>query len=99
MPIVHIEVTQDDIDSGIKCDHIRCPIGIAIERDTGRVASVCGDKIRFRLESSAGPYHWYHWVGVDTPEVANDFIGTFDTEARVHSKPFSFDIEVPEGVL
>lgn len=78
-----IEVTQEDIDHGIKGDCDLCPIARAVHRHipTARVGITV---IRLNRMS---------FSCIDLPEEARNFIHLFDHGMKVI--PFEFEVEVP----
>ncbi len=78
----NIEVTQDDIDKGIRNSDTSCPIAKAVRRATGNkkpnAISIVRHKIR--VGDSEAP----------TTKTIKDFIEKFDSVGRKAVKPFSF---------
>ena len=88
---ITIEITQEDIDRGIRCSNIECPVAYALTRALNK-------KVRVNLRSY---YLMDNWTVLLLPKEASNFIKTFDqgiTTDVVYEqpKPFSFEIEVPE---
>lgn len=81
-----IEVTQDDIDTGIPFDASKCPLAKAMSRALGRTIL-------------AGAYVWgFDDDGDYTPnyllsDLAIDFRTSFDRGEGV--SPISFEVELP----
>lgn len=79
-----IEVTQEDIDGGIKCSGLDCPVARAIRR----VHPIHGAVV------SCGLY-WVPGTGgkrIRLPDSALRFYRDFDTDQKV--EPFSFDLPI-----
>lgn len=76
---MRIDVTQDDIDAGIRIDCTHCPIALAVRR--------------LIPYANVGCYTVYADEMPDyvLPQPAIDFIRAFDNKRPV--KPFSFDME------
>lgn len=95
---VVVEVTQEDIDAGKKCDCRECPVALAINRNL--LATLCADCIRqsfliIRRGQYSNPQH--HGV---LPADAQWFIEEFDRRHHpVPVSPFSFPLELPAEVL
>lgn len=76
-----IEVTQDDIDSGIARQCRDCPIALAVERAANVPRrSVVASQYEIKI---GGQYF-------KVPKSALDFINAFDAEMSV--KPFTFEL-------
>lgn len=80
-----IEVTQEDIERGKRCDGLICPISQAVKRATGN--TVCVSQNYFFLLSRASSMDDFK-----LPQPAIDFIAAFDAGQPV--EPFSFEVEV-----
>lgn len=91
--IIKIEVTQEDIDLGIRCNSEACPVALAVLRVLPE----------FKSHISVGTYMLYLWesagegkeynealYSIVLPEIARNMIRNFDTATPV--MPFSFDI-------
>lgn len=79
--MIEINVTQEDINKGIKSDCSKCPIALAANRviPNGALA-VGGASITYWNEKEA--------ISILLPEIALKFIRDFDSGRKV--KPFSF---------
>lgn len=76
-----INVTQDDIDAGIRRSHICCPIALACKREfKDNFEEVNTFQIIFKSGSS-----------INLPQLAFNFVHSFDTGLDV--VPFSFEID------
>lgn len=83
MSKVFIEVTQSDIDGGVKGCNFQCPIACAVRRKCVAVSDVMVDRDSIWL------------AGSDESSVSHDqssFIKDFDNERPVH--PFTFELDV-----
>lgn len=86
MKTITIQVTQEDIERGLRGDCAFCPIALSMRRSTGEFWAVTG--------RAATPYAG-HWTdSVTLPQECEGFISAFDKGYVV--SPFSFSIEVPE---
>lgn len=82
-----IEVTEEDIREGKRCDCDECPVALAWSRAAGCQWDV-GTK-------SAGPTDTGAWAHrVPLPPVAATFVRMFDDDLYV--KPFSFTVDIPK---
>jgi hypothetical protein len=81
---VKIQVTQEDIDIGVKGSSTQCPIARAITR-LGYADVIVGASIDFYTNSYHEDYHNY-----PTPVIALDFIDAFDYSEPV--EPFEFEL-------
>lgn len=90
----HINVTQECIDKGKRCDCELCPIALAAVE--AGIPSVGVGKSAMNVYSNFSVMNVYgnpsYVVGL--PNVAHNFIDAFDRGDTV--KPFEFDIEVPD---
>ena len=82
-----IEVTQKDIDKGLKSTCYYCPIALAFKR---KIKS----EIALGVAVNAKNVHHFHeksWHRYDLPKEAKKFIQRFDSDQPV--KPFTFEIK------
>ncbi len=80
-----IEVTQEDIDSGVRADCRRCPIALSVKRATGcKYVGVTN----FNLFAD---YGWRE-IHIPLPSDALDFVHNFDEGRPV--KPAQFEMEL-----
>lgn len=82
--MIHVTVTQNDIDRGFKDSCLNCPVALAMTRAFGETVSV--DKTGWcTMEGRQGKL----------PQVARDFIEKFDTvlDDAFILTPFEFDVE------
>lgn len=93
MSTVKIDVTQEDIDSGVQCSTMRCPIAIALQRATGN------DNV-----SVGAQFAVIHQDGedeiVDLPSQAVEFISRYDSGKYANvtkPEPFSFTLELGDA--
>lgn len=77
---MRIDVTQYDIDNGIRCDSKLCPVAIALRRTTGRICEAGASLL------------WIGNYGCDQPDDVKNFINNFDGGRAV--EPFSFELEM-----
>lgn len=90
--LVKIQVTQEDINNGIKFKCESCPVALAIKRLLKpNVKVLVGDIISFMTNDSS------EWKDVVTPERVWDFLVQFDNKRPV--QPFSFELDIPEDIL
>jgi hypothetical protein len=83
-----INVTQDDIAKGKKNNCLRCPVALAVIRETGiHDVYVYGSSVTFYRHSDQCCERY------NTDEVS-EFIENFDGGGTV--APFSFELEVPD---
>lgn len=83
--IVHVEVTQEDIDKGQRRTCNICPVALALYR----TVPACSPWVQTTTASIQG------WQGprAHLPLVARKFIEEFDHAQPV--EPFAFDLEFP----
>ena len=80
-----IEVTQHDIDYGVRGEYSLCPIARAVKRKINGEVIVFGDDISiFTTVIIIRRYSYYK-----LPQKAKDFIKRFDEGKKV--KPFTFE--------
>ncbi len=83
---VRINVTQRDIERGIRFTSYTCPIARAARRHPElKGCAVSPDSLAF---DNSG------WVWTPLPEKACEFVDSFDGGRPV--KPFSFTLELPD---
>lgn len=80
---MRIEVTQRDIDNGVRDHCDKCAVALAIRRATGQDWQVAGP---YAVLADGG----YFRESV-LPQVVAQFVRDFDNELAVH--PFSFEFE------
>ena len=80
-----IEVTQDDIDNGLRIDCELCPVAKAIVRATGKQARVSAVGVFFFPETPSAKQ-------IFLPSKVQLFIKSFDRKEPV--QPFSFDLDI-----
>ena len=82
---LHIVVKQEHIDEGIPGDELSCPIALAVAEQYPelKTVEVCSDTLIVSNEIAED---------YTLPEVAQEFIASFDYELEV--KPFEFDAEL-----
>ena len=85
---MRIEVTQDDINRGIRHHTAQCPIALAVRRTCPDAGSVRVSSVVALFRS--GDSRAYCW-GV-LPLIAWQFIEAFDE--RHEGEPFAFDLEI-----
>jgi hypothetical protein len=90
MALLHIDVTTEDIERGIRGDSRSCPVTLALRRalslgtwDDELVA--VGDE-----EILIGTQY------LPTPDTVAEFIGYFDRNAMTHVHPFGFVLDFPD---
>lgn len=79
---IQIDVTQEDIDTGIKEDAEACAIAKTLKRNGYKHVTVGNDSITFYYKG----IDWY----ATPPSIASEFISNFDEGELV--KPFSFEL-------
>ena len=87
---VQIDVTQEDLDEGVRCSFRKCPIARAIRRVFGGSWSVGSYTAVYRDDSRSFIY------SVDLPREATVFMRAFDTGDML--APFSFEVGIPDAV-
>jgi hypothetical protein len=88
MKVVRINVTQADIDEGVRCDSFSCPIARAAQRVLGLEVSVTPRSIKD---------HGTFLLGKLPPRAAA-FVHNFDLSNPV--KPFAFSVTLrPDASL
>ena len=87
-----INVTQSDIDNGIRNSTCSCPIALAAKRaiNDGALPSVCCSDIEFEYKTERDGDVVYRFKSAYLPTIARDFIRKFDNGGTV--EPFSFEI-------
>ena len=88
--MLHVEVTQDDIERGIPEDGTSCPIAHAFRRAWGR-------KIEFAVDYASIEIYALCNHSVELPKEAKAFIDAFDN--GVKGQPFAFDVTLPDEEL
>jgi hypothetical protein len=84
---VHVPVTQEDIDNGVRCDSWDCPVARALWRATG---------IRFMVWPS-GAYSIDRSIPrASLPERVVNALNDFDSRERA-VVPFEFDFEYTDN--
>ena len=84
---LYIDVTQEDIDNGVRRSPSRCMVKLSFDRATegafpeARVTTRC---------------IWIRQIEIDLSENVWRKIGWWDT--GVQTRPFSFEVEIPEGL-
>lgn len=90
---MRIEVTQEDIDRGVRCDGNACAVAVAIGRAIGTGVDA----------------PWFGYIDVsedeiviggdrfDVPRAVADFVGQFDRQEYVG--PFAFELPIDHLVL
>ncbi len=93
MKVVHVSVTQKDLDRGIPGDPMRCAVARALDRavdaDGFQSTFVTVGKHAVWFSSGGGP-SWLGWM----PGIARDAIAELDLEFGMKIEPFEFDLEV-----
>jgi hypothetical protein len=87
MTLLHIRVTQRDIDRGVQRDCFRCPVALAVKR-AFKAAAVWVREII--IVTKAGSQHTYV-----TPLEAQDFLECYDSAILEFEspRPFSFTLD------
>lgn len=86
---ITIDVTQKDIDNGIREDCVDCPIVLAARRATGREFVMVAESV---IDLFVGGYREKNIVATaKMPRTAINFIADFDREKSV--TPFTFTAE------
>ena len=86
---VRVRVTQDDIDAGVRCDCVRCPVALALMRAVPGCREALVDCARFDMDMVDGP----NLYDVPLPIEVVNAIADFDTGAGM--SPFEFDLTLP----
>ncbi len=82
-----VEVTQDDIDNGMRCSSVACPVSIAFLRRGCSMAHVTYEYINTSNDDFSVVYN--------VPTIVKEFIYRYDRNLPV--QPFSFTI--PDNLL
>ncbi len=88
--IVTIEVTQADIDAGVREDCGLCPVARAVSRSTKQDVSVYDVCLTLWDRGTRS-------TQIGLPADVRQFVKMFDAGESV--RPFSFTIDLPEEVL
>ena len=86
-----VDVTQEDIKSGHRCNSNRCPVALAIQRALGDCVSAACIRVtgtECEILKEHGQFSYYA-----LPESARLFIKNFDNEKP--GDPFSFTLDPP----
>ena len=84
-----IEITQHDIDYGVRGEYSLCPIARAVKRKINGEVIVSGDHISIFTTDIIRKYSYYK-----LPQKAKDFMQRFDDGKKV--KPFTFEARKTE---
>jgi hypothetical protein len=84
---LHVNVTQNHIDRGKRCNSERCPVALSILEVLPEVSYVAVDERIYVELSDSGDY-----IKADTPDEVCSFARAFDKGKLV--KPFSFEVEL-----
>lgn len=84
---MEIEVTQQDINKGIKGDICNCPIALALKRNGFKNVEVNGSDADFNVMPDI-------FVSLPLPKKAQTFVTKFDEEGKEAVKPFGFNLAV-----
>ena len=84
-----IEITQHDIDNGVKGEYQLCPIARAVKRKINGEVIVLEDDISIFTTDIIRRYSYYK-----LPQKAKDFMQRFDDGKKV--KPFTFEARKTE---
>jgi lysophospholipid acyltransferase (LPLAT)-like uncharacterized protein len=82
-----IQVTQKDIDKGLKSTCYYCPVALAFKRKI-KSEIPCGVAVNAK---NIHHFHGKSWDRYNLPKEAKKFIQRFDNDKPV--KPFSFEIK------
>ena len=94
MTILTVDVTQEDIDNGLRASAYSCPIARAITRVTGRSCLVDGTSVLFSYDQVRGTL----------PQRVTDFIEEYDDSTELQRElsntgiivPFKFSVELED---
>ena len=105
-----INVSQNDIDKGIRGDDNKCPIALAIKRafnkgvDTTDVAVFYNDSgdeddvrptsMRIRVDNE-----YYSQNEINKIEHCDNFIHWFDDDGKTYCNPFKFNIDTSKTTI
>lgn len=96
---IRVTVTERLIQTSKRGDHVNCPVGRAIDACLPRVPKSPGEHVTVSTAIGRGRSNMLgaiiHGVWVKYPDSACEFITKYD--AGEHVRPFSFDLEVPDG--
>lgn len=93
MKTITINVTQRDIDKGLKKCPERCPIAISVRRRVRRDADVTVGNYAVVVSRDGHASSFYNM-----PREARDFVVRFDSK-RWRTKPMKFQLEMDERFL
>ena len=96
MATIHVEVTQDDIASGVTFDCSKCPIARAGTRAL-RIAGACVEFDAAYMGITLRATHDLRKHTISTPPRVSRWMRDFDLGKDV--KPFAFMLEIPDEVL
>ena len=77
---MRINVTQQDIDNGLRCNQTHCPIAIAVYRCAALSFAVYSINMRYKE------------FNIQLPASVQEFIESFDNNKEV--QPFSFEVNL-----
>jgi hypothetical protein len=84
---LHINVTQQHIDRGKRCNSERCPVALSILEVLPETSYVSVD-VRIYVE----PSDTYDYIAAESPDEVCRFTSAFDDGKPV--SPFSFEVEL-----
>lgn len=93
---VRIEVTQEDIDAGVKGSCSQCPIGRAFERALGPGFGIQYGSQGVNLLHSDSVYK-QATLATALPRECRNFVMDFDAGLMV--RPFNFSVAIPKRFL
>ena len=96
MATIHVEVTQEDIASGVTFDCSKCPIARASTRAL-RIAGVPAEIDAAYLGITVRATRDLRKHTISTPTRVSRWMRDFDLGKPV--QPFAFDLEIPDEVL
>lgn len=88
---VAINITEEHIKKGSRCESRSCPIALAVN-ETLKPDYYVSVYYHITVRQGTDTIH-----SVLTPQVAFDFIKGFD--AKIPVSPFQFEIDIPEKLL
>lgn len=87
-----IQITQEDIDKGVREDTSRCPIAHAFIRNGYKNVRVEARRI-YPYGYTYNPSDVLRHKYMVMPEIGYDFVVNFDSNNRV--EPFEMEVEIP----
>lgn len=88
--LYQFEVTQEDIDHGIRYSCCGCPVAMAIGYKLNKLIYVDGYVLSLPSYNTSKIFEYKLF---ELPQIVKDFIRAFDDRLKV--QPFTFEMELP----